>query len=154
MPRSLRSTLPDGAFHVTARGLPDLPLFVDDPDRSRFVWLLTELATRYDVRVRAYCLLSTHYHLLLEGGASDLALLMQRLNGRYASRYNARHPRHGHLFAERYSAWVVDDEDHLRRTYDYIAGNPVKAGLCDEHTTWPWLWFEGDGASLPKAGTG
>jgi REP element-mobilizing transposase RayT len=92
--------------------------------------------------------------LLLEGRAIDMALLLQRLNGRYAHRYNQRHCRHGHLFAERYSAWVVDAEEHLASTYGYIQANPVNAGLVDDSTRWPWLWFEPIDDSLPKAGTG
>jgi REP-associated tyrosine transposase len=129
-------------------------LFVDDHDRSRFVWWVKELATTYEIRLRAYCLLSTHYHLLLEGRGTDMAALMQRLNGRYARRYNERHCRFGHLFAERYAAWVVDRDEHLASTYAYIAANPVNAGLCENASDWPWLWFEPFVDSLPKAGTG
>ena len=159
VPRQPRTELSDGIFHVTARGMPEHPLFVDDHDRSRFVSLLRELAPQHGVRCRAYCVMGTHYHLLLDGSAVDLASLMKRLNGRYARRYNERHDRHGHVFAERYSAWVVRDERHLEQAYAYIDANPVKAGLCESGDRWPWTWI-GDRDAGPevvaarKAGTG
>ena len=30
------------------------------------------------------------------------------------------------------------DENHLRRTIDYVHDNPVKAGLCASPQAWPW----------------
>jgi REP element-mobilizing transposase RayT len=143
MPRHARSQLSDGVYHVTARAGAGRALFIDDRDRERFLWLLNDYAARIDIRILAYCLMDTHYHLLLEGNSVDLGLLMQRLNGRYAQRYNARHDRYGHLFAERYSAWVIHDEAHFEQTVAYIDQNPVKTGLCRQSEDWPWTWFSG-----------
>jgi REP-associated tyrosine transposase len=141
MPRRARSELPDGVFHVTAHSVFDQQLFVDDEDRRAFVWLLGEVTTRFRLRCFAYCLMATHYHLLVEGRAADLGDAMQRLNGRFARRFNERHLRRGHVFGQRYSAWVVRDEEHLDETYRYIGANPVKAGLCKAEEDWPWTWI-------------
>ncbi|HEY7604591.1 MAG TPA: transposase [Gaiellaceae bacterium] len=142
MPRQPRTELPDGIFHVTAHSVFGLELFVDDRDRSVFLWLLGELTERFPVRCLAYCLLGTHYHLLLEGAAADLGPAMQRLNGRFSRYFNERHSRAGHVFAERYSARVVVDDRHLEQLYEYIEANPAKAGLCDGDEPWRWTWFE------------
>jgi REP-associated tyrosine transposase len=142
MPREPRSLVPDGIFHIVARAVADEPLFVDDFDRRRFLWLLNELCPRFEIRRRAYCLMGTHYHLLLEGTSANLSRLMHRLNSRYAQRFNERHGRHGHLFGERYTVRVVHDEEQLVQTYDYIDGNPAKAGLCDASERWPWSWAD------------
>lgn len=32
----------------------------------------------------------------------------------------------------------IRDEKHLRSVVDYIHNNPVKAGLCQKETDWPW----------------
>ena len=111
-----RNELPDGVFHVAAHCVFGLDLFPDDRDRYVFLWLLGELTERFPIRCLAYCLMGTHYHLLLEGTASDLGAAMQRLNGRYARTFNERHNRSGHVFAERYSARVIADEQHLEQT--------------------------------------
>jgi putative transposase len=74
---------------------------------------------------------------------------MHRLNGRYARHFNDRHSRRGHLFGDRFSAYLVRDAEHLEQTYAYIEANPVKAGLCAQIDDWPWTWIAGR-----KAGTG
>ena len=48
----------------------------------------------------------------------------------------------GYLFGERYTVTVVRDEEQLVQTYDYIGGNPAKAGLCDASERWPWSWAD------------
>ena len=142
MPRRARRELPDGLFHVTARGLCEGLLFIDDDDRRTFLWLLGEVASRYKLRCHAYCLMSTHYHLLLECRTAVLSPTMRRLNGRYARRYNDRHERFGHVFGERYTSFVIRDEDHYEEVMRYIAENPVKAGVCAAVEDWPWTWIE------------
>jgi putative transposase len=98
-----------------------------------------------------YCLLSTHYHLLLHCSQQDLSVAMHRLNGRYAQHVNVRRSHRGHLFGDRFSAYVVHDEDHLEKTVAYIEANPVKAGLCATVEEWPWTWIAGQGRVRPKA---
>jgi len=61
VPRQPRSLLPDGIFHVTARAVADDALFVDDHDRKRFLWLLSQLCNQCGIRRRAHCLMGTHY---------------------------------------------------------------------------------------------
>jgi putative transposase len=155
MPRQARELLPDGVFHVTARAVFEYPLFMDDVDRHGFVHLLRRLESRHSVRCRAYCLMVGHYHLLLEGRSADLRVFMQRLNGRYAQRFNLRHHRHGHVFGDRYTARSVVGDRQLDQTVDYIAANPGKSGLIEEGRPWPWIWFEGDPSAASKGpGTG
>ncbi|HEY7690931.1 MAG TPA: transposase [Gaiellaceae bacterium] len=142
MPRQPRNLLPDGIFHVTARAVSQEPLFADDHDRRRFLWLLNRFCREYGLRRRAYCLMGTHYHLLLEGRSADLSKLMHRLNSGYAQRFNERHSRYGHLFGERYTVRVITDNRQLRDTYAYIDANPRVAGLCAWDERWPWGWAD------------
>ena len=128
-------------------------LFVDDADRQAFLWLLGAVTARYGVVCHAYCLMGTHYHLILQGRREDLSVAMQRLNGRYARRYNERHLSRGHVFAGRFSAYVIRDESHLEDAYRYLEANPVEAGLCDTTDEWPWTWIAVRD-SQRKSGTG
>ena len=143
MGRQARSVLVGGVFHVTARAVFEHPLFADDADRHGFIHIFRTLEAEGEVECLAYCLMSTHYHLLLAGRAEQLGGFMKRLNGRYAQRFNRRHHRHGHVFAERYTSRVVCGEAHLDDVYAYIAANPAKAGLCDGREPWPWTWTGG-----------
>ncbi len=72
---------------------------------------------------------------------------MRHLNGRYAQRFNRRHGWSGHVFAQRYSAYVIRDARHLEQACAYIAANPVKAGLCETDEDWPWTWIGDESSS-------
>jgi REP element-mobilizing transposase RayT len=63
---------------------------------------------------------------------------MHRINGIYAQGFNRRHGRKGHLFEQRFSARVIDAEEHFEAACRYILENPVRAGFCDRTDLWPW----------------
>ena len=88
----------------------------------------------YDV----FCLMSSHFHLLVRAPLPRVSTGMHWLNGVYAARFNRRWGRVGHLFENRFAAWVMRDEAHWERTCRYILDNPVKAGLCEFADDWPW----------------
>ena len=138
MPRIRRSDLPDGLFHITTRGVFKRLVFADDDDRRRFLALLALVVGRYRWDCHAFCLMGTHYHLVLDAPTERLSAGMQYLNGVYAERFNLRHERDGHVFGARFASWVIRDEEHYERTLEYVLTNPVRAGLVDDWTDWPW----------------
>jgi REP element-mobilizing transposase RayT len=141
MGRVARTSLPDGYFHVYARGIAGgSPIFVDDADRRAFLRLLARCVDRYRWACHAYTLLSTHYHLVLEATRTNLSAGLHQLNGRYAAHVNRRHSRFGHVFAERFQARVIESEEYLYDACAYVAQNPVAAGLCDAPEDWPWSY--------------
>ena len=115
MPRQPRQQLPDGIYHVTSRGTNHCAIFVDDSDRK-----------------------TNHYHLIVETEQPKLSRGMQVVNGRYAQLFNQRHGRDGHLFRSRYSVYVIDREKHFEASCLYVLENPVRAGLCETPSDWPW----------------
>jgi REP element-mobilizing transposase RayT len=135
-----RSSVPDGFFHVVSRAVFGAEIYVDDVDRRRFLKLLEDCERRVRWRCAAYCLMTTHYHLVVEARTQQLSVGMQLLNGRYALGFNQRHKRFGALFAERYSVRVVASEEHLFEACAYVVLNPVKARLCDRADEWPWSY--------------
>jgi putative transposase len=140
MPKLLRSTTlpPEGFFHVVARAVDGARVYRDDADRREFVALLRECGERHHWTCHAYCLLSTHYHLVLETRRAELSAGMHNLNSRHAQRFNRRHRRYGALFAERFTARAIESEEYLYDACAYVLLNPVKAGLCDRSDEWPW----------------
>ena len=93
----------------------------------------------------AYCLLTNHFHLVLETSVQGLSAGMHQLNGTYARKFNERHGFDGHLFDGRFRAWFVDSEEYLFELLHYVALNPVRAGLCEHPSAWPWSSFPGLG---------
>jgi len=123
---------------VTTRGNCGAFVFWDDEDRLFFVQLLRRVVRRYGWRVHAYCLMGTHYHLVVETLQPLLSAGMQRVNGRHAEEFNRKYRRTGHLFGDRFGARVVEDEEYLAEVCRYVINNPVRAGLCATPADWPW----------------
>jgi REP element-mobilizing transposase RayT len=137
MGRSPRPTAA-GFYHVAARAQVNDQLFRDESDYLRFEQELQTIAKDSAFRCLAACVMTTHYHLLVEAGHGVLPIAMQRLNQRYARAYNARYGRRGHAFAERYLCVPVLSDEQLLAVYRYVVRNPVQAGLCTRPADWRW----------------
>jgi putative transposase len=138
VPRILRRTLPDGWFHVTARGVDGATIYRDDRDRWSFLGVFRDSVQRFDLECAAFCLTTNHYHLVVAARQGDLSRGVQRLNGVYAQRFNRRHKRTGHLFGGRFASWVVETEEHLEAAVANVLENPVRADLSAHPGNWPW----------------
>jgi putative transposase len=123
---------------VTARGNRGEPVFADDVDRGRFLRYLTHVVDTFKWRCHAYCLMTTHYHLMITTSEPNIGRGMHVLNGRYAQAFNRGHGLKGHVFEDRYYSVIVDRDAHLFELIRYIALNPVRAGLCEGPEQWPW----------------
>jgi putative transposase len=133
-----RSSLPDGFFHVASRGALGSAIYADDVDRLRFLKLLARCEKRRRWKCHAYCLMTTHYHLVLECRRVDLSRGLHWLNWLHALEFNKRHGRFGHVFAGRFTARSIMSEEYLFEACAYVVLNPVKAGLCTFAEEWPW----------------
>jgi putative transposase len=148
MPRRKRCSNSQAVLHLTARGVNGERIFLDDFDRFSFMALLGRVTERAGWTILAWCLMDTHYHLLVIAPEEPrVPWAMQLLNGLHAREFNRRHERRGHLFGERYYEKVIVDERHLSAANDYVLDNPVRAGLVREHDHWPW---SGDGRLEPR----
>jgi putative transposase len=138
MARPLRIEFAGALYHVTARGNARQDIYSDDADRKAFLTLLDQVRTRYHWYVHAYCLMSNHYHLLIETCTPTLSRGMKLLNGGYSQSYNRRHRRVGHLFQGRFKAILVQKENYLLELSRYIVLNPVRARMVRRAVDWKW----------------
>ena len=122
---------------MTARGVAGLPIFLADVDRLDFLSLLKAVTKASAWSCHVFCLMTTHYHVVIETSLESLSRGMHQLNWKYAVLYNKRYGRRGHLFESRFSAWVIRDDAHLEATCNYVLTNPARAGL-DTADPWPW----------------
>jgi REP element-mobilizing transposase RayT len=129
---------PGAFFHVHTRGNNRRGVLTDDSPRMVFMRMFARIAIRYRWLVYAWCLMTTHYHVVLESTRAQLSAGMQWLNGLYAQTFNRRYGRYGHLFAARFGSRVIEDEAYLARVCDYVLLNPVQAGLCEHAAEWRW----------------
>lgn len=138
MGRPLRTFLPNGVYHVASRGSDKKPIFRLDEDRERFLERLQLTVERYRLPCLAYCLMDNHYHLIVRTPDARLSAAMRELNGGYSKQFNAIHRRSAHLFRNRFMAQLIDSDSYLLIVCRYVAHNPVRAGLCQEPSTWKW----------------
>ena len=141
MPRGARLDAPGTLHHVIVRGIERRRIVNDDQDRDNFVLRLGKLAKETGTGIYAWALMSNHAHILLRSGAAGLPTLMRRLLSGYATSFNRRHGRYGHLFQNRYKSIVCEEDPYFRELVRYIHLNPLRAKLVDslnelEHYKW------------------
>ena len=141
MPRKPRSDTAETVHHVTTLGNRDERIFRDADDRNRFLQQLGKVVALYEWSCQGYCLMDTHFHLILYTPESNLSRGMQHLCGPYAQWFNWKYERNGHLFGRRFSSSDISRDEHLFAAHRYIALNPVHAGLCDDPARWRWGSF-------------
>jgi putative transposase len=100
--------------------------------------VLAVMCERYHCVVHSFCLMSNHFHLMLETVEPNLGRAMRHLNGEYTQYFNRRHRSVGHLFQGRYKAILVQKESYLLELSRYIVLNPVRAKMVDLVEDWPW----------------
>ncbi len=138
MARPLRIEYPHAVYHITSRGNARQDIFVDDEDRAAFLDVLAKTLDRFNWLCHAFCLMSNHYHLLIETVDPTLARGMRHLNGVYTQAFNRRHKRSGHLFQGRYKAILVEKDSHLLELARYVVLNPVRARMVRSCKDWRW----------------
>ncbi len=68
MARPKRINLPHSLYHVISRTNSGGIFFRDSPDRRAFLKHLAKYLKMFECRIHAYCLMDSHFHLLLESG--------------------------------------------------------------------------------------
>ena len=131
MARQLRIQYEGAIYHLMSRGDRREEIFRDDLDRKSFLQTLGAACQKSGWQVHAYCLMSNHFHLVMETPRANLVEGMKWLLGTYTMRFNRRHKLSGHLFAGRYKSLLIDGATagYLRTVCDYVHLNPVRAKL-------------------------
>lgn len=138
MSRPLRLEFAGALYHVTSRGNERKAIYQNEADHQAFLELMAQVCERFNWVVHAYCLMTNHYHLLLETPDANLSDGMRQLNGVYTQTFNRTHKRVGHLFQGRFKAILVQKDSYLLEVSRYIVLNPVRAAMVDNCEEWPW----------------
>lgn len=113
-------------------------VFRDQEDYLRFVKVLQESSTMWNVRIAAFCLMSNHYHLLVQTPDANLSRFMRHVDGVYTQRFNRSHRCDGSLFRGRYKSILVEAETYLLELVKYIHRSPIRAGLVKRLDRYRW----------------
>ena len=138
MPRPPRPGIDNGVYHVFNRGNRRAPIFLDTDDFERFLDLLQELSTRFGWPFFAYCLMTNHFHLVLETPEGDISAGMHRATFVYAQYFNRKYALDGHVFQGRFSTVLIRSDVQFLAAIRYVVTNPVRAGLTARAEQWRW----------------
>jgi len=159
MPRKARLDAAGALHHVIARGIEQRTIFVDNVDRERFLERLGLLSEETCTPIYAFAIIPNHFHILLRSGLTGLSAFMRRLLTGYATNFNRRHRRAGHLFQNRYRSIVCEEDSYFMELVRYIHLNPFRAGIANtlkelDLFRWsghryltqknPFLWYDVD----------
>ena len=143
MARKLRVQYPGAIYHAMNRGDHSEAVFRDARDSELFLATLAEACAKTDWQVHSFCLMTNHFHLVIETPRANLVAGMKWLLATYTSRFNHKHKLFGHLFSGRYKALPVDGSatGYLKSACDYVHLNPARANLIAPEQplqAYPW----------------
>ena len=132
MARKKRIWYPGAIYHLMSRGNRRAAIFIDEADYLHFLQVVKIIRGRHPFKIHSICLMTNHFHMLLE--TSDIAVwrIMQKILSIYAEDFNHQHSFNGHLFEGRYTSSIVEDERYFLEVSRYIHLNPVKALMVKE----------------------
>lgn len=129
LPRKKRVWYPGAIYHVMSRGNRRGKIFKDEYDYVEFLEELLLVKDIYPFKIHSMCLMSNHFHILIETEGTELWRIMFKVLKMYASNFNLKYRLTGHLFESRYTAQIVEDEPYFLEVSRYIHLNPVKAKM-------------------------
>ncbi len=137
MPRQPRVHFPGAIFHVIARGNNEQPVFLFDEDKYMYLNRSEFYQQKFFFRVFAYVLMDNHVHMIIQVKDKPLAKIMQGLQQSYTIYYNRKYQCTGHVFQQRYKAFLCQEDDYLLTLINIYHQNPIRSGI----TTSPgYLW--------------
>ncbi len=125
-------------YHVASRGSNSQAIYTSDDERRLFLRLLAIAVAKHAWTVLAYCLMTNHYHLVLEIADGGLSAGMQWLNGGFSRIANRDAGHEAHRFRNRFASRLIETDTHLLAACRYVVLNPVAAGLCTHPGDWRW----------------
>src|SRR5438046_4206305 len=118
LPRPIADGL---VYHALNRGNNRGPVFGDTTDYRAFLRALGQTQRRYPFRLYGYCLMTNHFHLLLEPGpGQSISRILQSLTVAHTWRYHKRHGTSGHVWQGRFKSPTIQDDAHALTVLRYI----------------------------------
>jgi putative transposase len=145
MGRALRTTDGGLIYHALNRSNARVKIFADDDDYAMFEQVLVEARERTGTRILAWCIMPTHWHLVLwPEHDGELSAFMRYVSLTHTQRWHASYGTagEGHLYQGRYKSFLIQADEHFLDCCRYVERNPVRAGLVTRAQEWRWssLW--------------
>lgn len=128
-----------GHYHVMSRGNNKLSIFNEERDKDKFMDYLRRTRDNQGFHILGYCIMPNHYHLLVQADSLPImSRTMQKTNLAFSRFYQTKYNYVGHVYQGRYSSAGINTREYLYRVLRYIHNNPVKAGICNNPSEYPY----------------
>ena len=136
-----RQFLHGDLVHVTRLCAGRLARLRPSPETTQLVtYCLARAARRHSIEVIAFCVMSTHLHLVLRDPKRRLPFFCQELFSNVARGLNVQQGISGAVFVQgSYARPVLKTPAALYKALAYVMANPVAAGCVREPGLWPGL---------------
>lgn len=121
-----------------SRGVRRQVIFMDDSDYMLFLRLVSDAIKEFGFKLHSYCLMTNHFHLLIETEKVNISVIMEKILKSFANNFNAKYHYVGHVFQGPYKALLIDDQNYFLETGRYIHLNPVKARIVAKPENYPY----------------
>ncbi len=142
MPRRLTPFYQGEYYHLYNRGVNRGAIYFSEKNYRYFLFDIERYLMPI-MNIIAYCLMPTHYHLLIGVKdtsevfkSSEVSKAMMKLSVSYTKAINNAYDRVGPLFQGAFQAKHVDSDSYLWQLIGYIHLNPVQSGLVDSPDDW------------------
>lgn len=130
MPRTKRNFGTKEINHCIIRGINKRDLFFDNQDRYKFLKCLKEFKVKHEIMIGTFCMMTNHIHILMKGENQNISAFFRSVEVSYATYFNKKYDRVGHLFQNRFKNKIVQDVEYLKNVVKYIHYNPEKANIA------------------------
>jgi len=125
MSRTFRLKNDGSIYHIMCKSITEVDLFKNPTDKEMYLSLVKKYKILYNFKLYGYCLMDNHLHLIIDANGSDISKVMHGINFSYATYFNKKHKRVGHLFRDRFKSKIVHNERYLKTLSLYIHNNPT-----------------------------
>jgi len=108
---------------------------------------IREMESRAIWSCSGFVVMPDHLHLAVKLLSGDLSAAMKSFSSFTGSRINAELQRKGPFWQTGYHEHAIRGEKSLAAFLEYIAMNPVRAGLIEDFRQWPYSSFRTDSGS-------
>jgi len=128
--RNKRHLLTGASYHVISRINRQEFILHSNEIKEMFVTVLKEAKKKYRFEIWNFVVMSNHIHMMIKPSNNEnLSRIMQWILSVFAIRFNKKMGYKGHVWYDRFKSYVIYTYSRFLATFDYIANNPVKAGL-------------------------
>jgi len=132
---------PSRTFFVTTKTSMGRALLQSERNATLLIDVLRSYVVGRKFQLHDFVVMPDHVHLLITvGGDMTIERAMQFVKGGFSFRLRKESGYLGEVWQRGFSEVRVDDRESFLRYRDYIAENPVKAGLVDSPEEFPYCF--------------